>query len=130
MTSPGRRHVTAVGWTAALQDLACRHTGCRLVDGDAGVPAPANGGPVRAVIVGDSAIFRRTARELLPGRGYLVVGEVTTAAAARDAIERSLPHALLIDAGLPDGSGFELAADLTWAQPDLAVLLIGERSRL
>ena len=63
-------------------------------------------------------------------RGYLVVGEVATATAARDAIERSLPHALLIDAGLPDGSGFELAADLTWAQPDLAVLLIGERSRL
>lgn len=79
---------------------------------------------VRVLIVDDSAPFRQAARELLRRRGYLVVGEVGTAAAARAAVERLTPHALLVDVGLPDGCGFELAAALTRAQPDLAVLLI------
>ena len=85
---------------------------------------PSHGGPVRVVIVDDSAPFRRAARELLQRRGYQVVGEACSAAAARDAVERLLPDALLVDVGLPDGCGFELAAALTRAQPNLAVLLM------
>ena len=85
---------------------------------------PSHGGPVRVVIVDDSPPFRRAARELLRRRGYLVVGEAGSAAAARDAVERLLPDALLVDVGLPDGCGFELAAALTRAQPNLAVLLM------
>jgi CheY-like chemotaxis protein len=85
---------------------------------------PPHHGPVRVVIVDDSAPFRRAARELLQRRGYLVVGEVSSAAAARDAVERLLPDALLVDVGLPDGCGFELAAALTRSQPNLAVLIM------
>ena len=109
-------------WPAAAQlraearELAGRHAGCRVVDGD--------GGPLRVLIVDDSAPFRRAARELLHRRGYVVVGEAGTAAAARDAVERLAPDALLIDVGLPDGCGFELAAALMRAQPTLAVLLM------
>jgi CheY-like chemotaxis protein len=98
-----------------IQELASRHAGCRLVEADAG--------PVRVLIVDDSGPFRRAARELLVRRGYLVVGEAGSAAAARDAVERFSPDALLMDVGLPDGCGFELAAALTRARPNLAVLL-------
>jgi DNA-binding NarL/FixJ family response regulator len=52
------------------------------------------------------------------------VGEAGTAAAARDAVERVTLDALLIDVGLPDGCGFELAAALVRAQPTLAVLMM------
>ncbi len=82
------------------------------------------GGPIRVVIVDDSAPFRRAARELLQRRGYLIVGEAGTAAAALNAVERVSPDALLVDVGLPDGCGFELAAAVIRAQPNLAVLLM------
>jgi CheY-like chemotaxis protein len=66
------------------------------------IPSMADGGPVRV----------------------LVVGEAGTAAAALDAVERISPDALLVDVGLPDGCGFELARVLIRAQPELAVLLM------
>jgi DNA-binding NarL/FixJ family response regulator len=80
--------------------------------------------PVRVLIVDDSAPFRRAAAELLRRRGYVVAGQAGTAAAAREAVARLAPDALLIDVGLPDGCGFELATTLTRAEPELAVLLI------
>jgi CheY-like chemotaxis protein len=115
MTIPSMRRAAAQ-IEAEARELASRHAGCRVVDRD--------GGPLRVLIVDDSAPFRRAARELLHRRGYIVVGEADTAAGARDAVERVTPDALLIDVGLPDGCGFELAAALTRAQPNLAVLLM------
>jgi CheY-like chemotaxis protein len=113
MLTPATTHVTEPAWTTELHELARRHPGCRFV-----------GDLVRVLIVDDSAPFRRAAQELLRRRGYLVVGEARSAAAARDAVERTAPDALLIDVRLPDGCGFELAAALTRVQPDLAVLLV------
>jgi CheY-like chemotaxis protein len=124
MTTPAMTRVTVPGWTTELHELASRHAGCRLVDVDAGTSARVSDGLVRVLIVDDSMPFRRAARELLQRRGYVVVGDVGTAAAARDAVERLAPRALLIDVTLPDGCGFELAAALIQAQPDLAVLLM------
>ena len=115
MTIPSMRYAAAQ-IEAEARELASRHPGCRVVDRD--------GGPLRVLIVDDSAPFRRAARELLHRRGYVVVGEAGTAAAARDAVERVTLDALLVDVGLPDGCGFELAAALTRAQPNLAVLLM------
>jgi CheY-like chemotaxis protein len=88
------------------------------------IPSMSRGGPLRVVIVDDSTPFRRAARALLHRRGYLVVGEAATAGAALDAVERVSPDALLVDVGLPDGCGFELARVLIRARPDLAVLLM------
>jgi CheY-like chemotaxis protein len=115
MTIPSMRRAAAQ-IEAEARELASRHAGCRVVDRD--------GGPLRVLIVDDSAPFRRAARELLHRRGYVVVGEAGTAAEARDAVERVTLDALLVDVGLPDGCGFELAAALTRAQPNLAVLLM------
>jgi CheY-like chemotaxis protein len=115
MTIPSMRYAAAQ-IEAEARELASRHSGCRVIDRD--------GGPLRVLIVDDSAPFRRAARELLHRRGYVVVGEAGTAAEARDAVERVTLDALLVDVGLPDGCGFELAAALTRAQPNLAVLLM------
>jgi CheY-like chemotaxis protein len=115
MTIPSMRYAAAQIEVEA-RELASRHSGCRVIDRD--------GGPLRVLIVDDSAPFRRAARELLHRRGYVVVGEAGTAAEARDAVERVTLDALLVDVGLPDGCGFELAAALTRAQPTLAVLLM------
>lgn len=115
MTIPSMRPAAAQ-IRAEAHELASRHAGCRLVDAD--------GGPLRVLIVDDSAPFRRAARKLLQRRGYMVVGEAGTAVAALDAVDRAAPDALLVDVGLPDGCGFELAAALTRAQPNLAVLLM------
>jgi DNA-binding NarL/FixJ family response regulator len=78
---------------------------------------------VRVVIVDDAPIFREAAREVLERRGYTVVGEVESAAAAIDAVARLAPDAVLVDIRLPDADGFELCAALTRAHPQLAVLL-------
>jgi CheY-like chemotaxis protein len=115
MTIPTMPHAIAQIRTE-VYELASRHGGCLFVDTD--------GALVRVVIVDDSGPFRRAARELLQRRGYLVVGEASTAAAALNAVERVSPDAVLVDVGLPDGCGFELAAALTRAQPNLAVLLM------
>lgn len=115
MTIPSMWHAAAQ-IRAEAHDLASRHEGCRLLDAD--------GDPIRVLIVDDSAPFRRAVRELLQRRGYLVVGEAATAAAALAAVEHAAPDALLIDVGLPDGCGFKLAGALTRARPNLAVLLM------
>ena len=60
---------------------------------------------------------------MLERRGYTVVGEADSAAAARAAIERLAPDAVLVDIRLPDADGFDLCAALTRADPQLAVLL-------
>jgi DNA-binding NarL/FixJ family response regulator len=82
-----------------------------------------DGLPGLVLIVDDAALFRDVARELLERRGYKVVGEAGTAAAAIEMAERLAPDAALVDIRLPDGDGFALAAALVDARPGLAVLL-------
>jgi DNA-binding NarL/FixJ family response regulator len=78
----------------------------------------------RVLIVDDSPAFRDAARELLEARGYTVVGEAADAAAAVDAARRLAPDGVLLDVRLSGGSGLDLAAELTRAHRDLAILLV------
>jgi CheY-like chemotaxis protein len=80
--------------------------------------------PVRVLVADDSAPFRRAAGELLRRRGYLVAGEVGSASALRDALEREAPDGVLMDVRLRDACGIELAAASIRARPGLAVLLV------
>ena len=80
--------------------------------------------PLRVLIVDDSAPFRRAARELLERRGYSVVGEADGAASGLAAVERLRPGAVLLDVCLPDGSGFDVCAQLTREDDAPAVLLV------
>jgi CheY-like chemotaxis protein len=85
---------------------------------------PASKKPVRVLIVDGAAPFRRVARELLERRGYVVVGEATSAASALAEAARVKPDAVLLDVHLPDGSGLDVCAGLCSARPAPAVLLV------
>jgi DNA-binding NarL/FixJ family response regulator len=68
--------------------------------------------PVRVLIVDDDPRFRALAAGALAARGYDVVGEAGTIAAARDAVASLRPDAVLCDVNLPDGNGLALAGEL------------------
>jgi DNA-binding NarL/FixJ family response regulator len=80
--------------------------------------------PTRVLIVDDQPVFRRVARTLLETRGYTVVAEAEGMDTALEALERSLPDAVLLDIGLGEESGFDVARALTRLRPELAVLLV------
>src|SRR4051794_41118271 len=70
------------------------------------------------LIVDDDPAFRRLAVRLLTDAGLTVVGEADTAAAALAAARATRPDSVLVDVGLPDRDGRDLAAELTaleWA---------------
>lgn len=65
------------------------------------------------LVVDDDAGFRGLAVRTLRGWGFHVIAEAATVA---EAIERAVelrPDALLVDVGLPDGDGFEIARHLS-----------------
>jgi len=76
------------------------------------------------LVVDDAACFREAARELLERRGYVVACEAECAASALRALEQFAPDAVLLDVNLPDANGCDLAAELTGADPTLAILLV------
>ena len=61
------------------------------------------------MIVDDNAAFRRQARALLEAGGFVVVGEAGTVSGAIAMIEALRPRVALVDVGLPDGDGFDVA---------------------
>jgi DNA-binding NarL/FixJ family response regulator len=79
---------------------------------------------VRVLIVDDQETFREGARELLEARGYVVVGDAADGPSALAAAAHLAPDAVLLDVGLGDESGFDVAQALTCADPALAVLLV------
>ena len=64
------------------------------------------------LIVDDDPAFR-TLAGLLSESGFVVVGEAESVAGALETARRVRPAAALVDVGLPDGDGFELARQLT-----------------
>ena len=64
------------------------------------------------LIVDDSAGFRRQIRALLSTEGFEVVGEAASGAAALIACRELRPQLVLLDVGLPDVDGFDLAERL------------------
>jgi len=68
--------------------------------------------PASVLIVDDDPIFRALARRLLMDAGLLVVGEAENVAGGLSVAEELRPDAALVDVGLPDGDGFELARRL------------------
>jgi two-component system, OmpR family, KDP operon response regulator KdpE len=70
------------------------------------------------LVVDDDRAFRGLAARLLAGLGIGEVVQADSVASALQAAEQFEPIAALVDVGLPDGDGVELAALLlaaTWA---------------
>ena len=64
------------------------------------------------LVIDDDAEFRGLACRVLTPGAIEVVGEAATVGEALTTVERLRPDALLVDIGLPDGDGIELAARL------------------
>ena len=64
------------------------------------------------LIVDDDPRFRRLAKRILTGAGLTVVAEATDAEAAVIAANASKPDGILVDVGLPDRDGLDLAREL------------------
>jgi|SRR4051794_34869962 DNA-binding NarL/FixJ family response regulator len=79
------------------------------------------------LIVDDHAGFRRAVRALLEAEGYRVVAESETGGEALEAAGRTQPMVVLLDIGLPDIDGLQVAARLTAADSELAVVLTSSR---
>lgn len=75
------------------------------------------------LIVDDHPGFRAQARRMLESEGYRVVGEAGDAASAIDAARALGPELALVDVYLPDGNGFEVAAQLAGLDTPPAVVL-------
>jgi DNA-binding NarL/FixJ family response regulator len=68
------------------------------------------------VVVDDHVAFRARVRGMLEAEGFDVVGEAGGVATALEAVTRTRPAVALVDVGLQDGDGFDLADDLA-AEP-------------
>jgi DNA-binding NarL/FixJ family response regulator len=71
----------------------------------------------RVLVVDDDAAFRELACRLIIRMGLNVAGEAATVAEAAAGADALRPDAALVDVGLPDGDGLELArrlAALPW----------------
>jgi len=80
--------------------------------------------PLRVLIVDDHERFRATAGRALEAEGWSVVGEAADGAGALVAVDEIDADVLLLDVGLPDMSGVDVAAAVRERHPELAVVLV------
>lgn len=67
---------------------------------------------VTVLIVDDHPAFRSSARRMLEGEGFRVVGEAADGASALRAVRETGPDLVLLDVALPDLSGYDVAERL------------------
>ena len=107
---PIRRH--RAGDNPLSRGASSRHTG----------PVPR-----RVLIVDDHPSFREAARDLLEDDGYEVVGEAGDGAGALACVQALAPEVVLLDVGLPDIDGIEVARRLAASGSSAAVVLVSSR---
>src|SRR3954468_20845512 len=81
------------------------------------------GNPPRVAVAADHPGFRDAARELLAGRGYHVVADASSAAAALDVVERHAPEGVLLEVSLGGAARLGGGARLARSRPELAGVL-------
>jgi DNA-binding NarL/FixJ family response regulator len=80
------------------------------------------------LIVDDDPGFGLAAAEVLTARGYRVLGQATSVAAALEQCDQLDPDAVLVDVRLPDGDGVALAEELR-ARPHAPMVLLTSTDR-
>lgn len=86
-------------------------------------PAP----PRRILVVEDDAVIGTHLVTALQASGYRSTW-AATAAAARAAVAEAPPDLVLLDLGLPDGDGIELARTFRLRDPDLVIVVLTARA--
>lgn len=81
----------------------------------------------RVLIVDDHAGFRASARLLLEAQGLEVVGEAPDGAEALLMVERLAPDVVLLDVGLPDMDGFDVARAVAGRADAPCVVMVSSR---
>lgn len=79
------------------------------------------------LIIDDDPRFRMQARDLLEADGFVVIGEAPDGASGLEAAQSLRPDFVLLDIGLPDVEGFEVAHDLAIDGPPPLVVLTSSR---
>lgn len=79
------------------------------------------------LIIDDNAAYRAQARALLSADGLDVVGEAIDGRSGLEAIRALAPDLVLLDVGLPDIEGFEVARQLALTGPPPFVVLTSSR---
>jgi CheY-like chemotaxis protein len=83
--------------------------------------------PLRVILVDDDDRFRAMARRTLESEDVDVVAEVANGCDTQDAVLRWRPDVVLLDIGLPDIDGLEVARRLRADACCAAVILISTR---
>jgi DNA-binding NarL/FixJ family response regulator len=83
----------------------------------------------RILIVDDHDGFRRSAARALTAEGWSVVGEAEDGEGGLRAAADCGPDVVLLDVGLPDVSGIEVARELHQRSPEMAVVLVSTHDR-
>jgi DNA-binding NarL/FixJ family response regulator len=94
---------------------------------DAGEPALVDAHGLTVLIVDDHPSFRVSARRLLEAEGFDVVGEAVDGVSALAAARMLAPRIVVLDVGLPDADGFDIATALTAGEAPPAVVLVSSR---
>jgi DNA-binding NarL/FixJ family response regulator len=76
------------------------------------------------VVVDDHPVFRTAIASLLEANGYEVVGQAAGAAEAIELVRRIRPALVLMDVGLPDGSGVAATETILAENPDARVVVL------
>jgi DNA-binding NarL/FixJ family response regulator len=79
------------------------------------------------LIVDDDPRFRAQARDVLEADGFVVIGEAVDGASGLEAAQALRPDYVLLDIGLPDFEGFEVARTLAVDGPPPWVVLTSSR---
>jgi DNA-binding NarL/FixJ family response regulator len=79
------------------------------------------------LIIDDHAAYRNQARALLAADGFDVIGEAVDGASGLEAVQTLRPDLVLLDIGLPDVEGFEVARQLALSGPPPLVVLTSSR---
>jgi DNA-binding NarL/FixJ family response regulator len=79
------------------------------------------------LIVDDDPRFRTQARDVLAADGFVVIGEAADGASGLAAAKTLRPDFVLLDVGLPDIEGFEVARVLAVDGPPPLIVLTSSR---
>lgn len=85
---------------------------------------------IRVVVVDDHTLMRQGLVGLLDDEPDIeVIGQAGDISTGRAAIEAMSPDIILMDLGLPDGSGLDLTDELTNTDPELRILVVTMHER-